>query len=124
MEVLSSRILIHPRDRARSTTFYRDVLGLAVHREFPGGTVFVLGGGFLEVSGESAAAPTAATAVWLQVRDLAATAAELVNRGVTVLREVRREPWGLDEMWISDPDGLQLVIVEVPAGHPLRTDQR
>lgn len=124
MEVLSSRILIHPRDRARSTAFYRDVLGLAVHREFPGGTVFVLGGGFLEVSGESAAAPTAATAVWLQVRDLAATAAELVNRGVTVLREVRREPWGLDEMWISDPDGLQLVIVEVPAGHPLRTDQR
>lgn len=124
MEVLSSRILIRPRDRARSTTFYRDVLGLAVHREFPGGTVFVLGGGFLEVSGESVAAPTAATAVWLQVRDLAATAVELVNRGVTVLREVRREPWGLDEMWISDPDGLQLVVVEVPAGHPLRTDQR
>ena len=124
MEVLSSRILLHPRDRERSTAFYRDVLGLAVHREFPGGTVFVLGGGFLEVSGESAAAPGAATAVWLQVRDLAATATELVDRGVTVLREPRREPWGLDEMWISDPDGLQLVIVEVPAGHPLRTDQR
>lgn len=124
MEVLSSRILIRPRDRERSTAFYRDVLGLAVHREFPGGTVFVLGGGFLEVSGELAAAPTKATAVWLQVRDLAATAADLVDRGVTVLREPRREPWGLDEMWISDPDGLQLVIVEVPAGHPLRTDQR
>ena len=124
MEVLSSRILLHPRDRERSTAFYRDVLGLAVHREFPGGTVFVLGGGFLEVSGESAADPSTTTAVWLQVRDLAATATELVDRGVTVLREPRREPWGLDEMWISDPDGLQLVIVEVPAGHPLRTDQR
>jgi predicted enzyme related to lactoylglutathione lyase len=124
MEVLSSRILIRPRDRARSTAFYRDVLGLAVHREFPGGTVFALGGGFLEVSGESAAEPSAATAVWLQVRDLAATATELVDRGVTVLREPRREPWGLDEMWISDPDGLRLVIVEIPADHPLRTDQR
>jgi predicted enzyme related to lactoylglutathione lyase len=124
MEVLSSRILLHPRDRERSTAFYRDVLGLAVHREFPGGTVFVLGGGFLEVSGESAASPSATTAVWLQVRDLAATASELVERGVMVLREPRREPWGLDEMWISDPDGLQLVIVEVPADHPLRTDQR
>ena len=124
MEVLSSRILLHPRDRERSTAFYRDVLGLAVHREFPGGTVFVLGGGFLEVSGTSAAAPSAATAVWLQVRDLAVTATELVDRGVTVLREPRREPWGLDEMWISDPDGLELVIVEVPAGHPLRSDQR
>ena len=124
MEVLSSRILLHPRDRERSTTFYRDVLGLAVHREFPGGTVFVLGGGFLEVSGESAADPSTTTGVWLQVRDLAATATELVDRGVTVLREPRREPWGLDEMWISDPDGLRLVIVEIPADHPLRTDQR
>ena len=124
MEVLSSRILLHPRDREQVTAFYRDVLGLAVHREFPGGTVFVLGGGFLEVSGESAANPSAATAVWLQVRDLAVTAAELVQRGVEVLREPRREPWGLDEMWIVDPDGLRLVIVEVPADHPLRVDQR
>jgi catechol 2,3-dioxygenase-like lactoylglutathione lyase family enzyme len=124
MEVLSSRVLLHPRDRERSTAFYRDVLGLAVHREFPGGTVFVLGGGFLEVSGDSAVDPSRATAVWLQVRNLAATAAELVQRGVRVLREPRREPWGLDEMWIADPDGLRLVIVEVPAGHPLRTDQR
>ena len=124
MEVLSSRILLHPQDRERATAFYRDVLGLAVHREFPGGTVFVLGGGFLEVSGESAVNPNAATAVWLQVRDLAATAAELVERGVQVLREPRREPWGLDEMWIVDPDGLRLVIVEVPADHPLRVDQR
>jgi predicted enzyme related to lactoylglutathione lyase len=124
MEVLSSRILLHPTDRERSTVFYRDVLGLAVHREFPGGTVFVLGGGFLEVSGQSAANPSVATAVWLQVRDLAATAAELVARGVQVLREPRREPWGLDEMWIADPDGLRLVIVEVPADHPLRVDQR
>ena len=124
MEVLGSRILLHPRDRERSTAFYRDVLGLAVHREFPGGTVFVLGGGFLEVSGESAANPSVATAVWLQVRDLAATAAELIQRGVEVLREPRREPWGLDEMWIVDPDGLRLVIVEVPPDHPLRVDQR
>ncbi|MGH3831911.1 MAG: VOC family protein [Pseudonocardiaceae bacterium] len=124
MEVLSSRVLLHPRDRERSTAFYRDVLGLAVHREFPGGTVFVLGGGFLEVSGESASGPSAATAVWLQVRDLAATAAELIQRGVQVLREPCREPWGLDEMWISDPDGLRLVIIEVPADHPLRIDQR
>ena len=124
MEVLSSRILLHPTDRERVTAFYRDRLGLAVHREFPGGTVFVLGGGFLEVSGESAAGPSAATAVWLQVRDLATTAAELTRRGVRVLREPRREPWGLDEMWIADPDGLRLVLVEVPAGHPLRMDQR
>ena len=124
MEVLSSRILVRPTDRARSTAFYRDVLGLAVYREFPGGTVFLLGGGFLEVSGQSDNGPTPATAVWLQVRDLAAVAAELVVRGVEVLREPRREPWGLDEMWITDPDGLRLVLVEVPPDHPMRKDQR
>jgi catechol 2,3-dioxygenase-like lactoylglutathione lyase family enzyme len=124
MEVLGSRILLHPRDRQRSTAFYRDVLGLAIHREFPGGTVFILGGGFLEVSGQSEAGSSPATAVWLQVRNLAATAADLSQRGVRILREPRREPWGLDEMWIADPDGLQLVIVEVPADHPLRMDQR
>jgi catechol 2,3-dioxygenase-like lactoylglutathione lyase family enzyme len=124
MEVLSSRILVRPRDPKRSTEFYRDVLGLAVHREFPGGTVFVLGGGFLEVSGQSDSGPGAATAVWLQVRDLADTAAELALKGVEIIQGPRREPWGLDEMWIADPDGLRVVFVEVPAEHPMRRDQR
>ncbi|MGH3937261.1 MAG: VOC family protein [Pseudonocardiaceae bacterium] len=127
MEVLSSRVLLRPRDRVRSTMFYRDMLGLAVHREFPGGTVFVLGGGFLEVSGQSDVEPgpaEPATVLWLQVRDLVATSAELTERGVEVLREPRREPWGLDEMWIADPDGLRIVLVEVPPDHPMRRDQR
>lgn len=28
------------------------------------------------------------------------------------------------EMWIEDPDGVAIVLVEVPAEHPLRRDQR
>jgi hypothetical protein len=35
-------------------------------------------------------------------------------------REPRREPWGLLEMWIADPDGVRICIVEVPEDHPLR----
>jgi hypothetical protein len=27
-------------------------------------------------------------------------------------------------MWIEDPDGLPIVLVEVPADHPLRRDRR
>jgi hypothetical protein len=27
-------------------------------------------------------------------------------------------------MWIADPDGLRIVLVEVPPGHPLRSDIR
>jgi hypothetical protein len=34
MEVLSSRILLRPSDPERSRRFYRDILGLAVYREF------------------------------------------------------------------------------------------
>jgi catechol 2,3-dioxygenase-like lactoylglutathione lyase family enzyme len=124
MEVLSSRILLRPRDRERSVAFYREVLGLAVHREFPGGTVFFVGNGLLEVSGQGAAGPGPDVVLWLQVRDLAATARELAERSVPVLREPRVEPWGLREMWISDPDGLRIVLVEIPGDHPLRRDQR
>jgi catechol 2,3-dioxygenase-like lactoylglutathione lyase family enzyme len=124
VEVLSSRVLLRPRDWERSVAFYRDTLGLAVYREFPGGTVFFTGSGLLEVSGRGESGPGPDVVLWLQVRDLAGTARELGERGVRVLRERRREPWGLDEMWISDPDGLRIVLVEVPAGHPLRRDQR
>jgi predicted enzyme related to lactoylglutathione lyase len=60
-------------------------------------------------------------ALWVQVRDLAATHRELEGRGVQVLREPKREPWGLDEMWIADPDGVRIALVEIPEDHPLRS---
>ena len=123
MEVLSSRILVRPRDWAASRSFYADVLGLAVAREFPGGVVFFLGTGLLELSGSGT--PTVGDdALWLQVRALSDTVAGLRGRGVTVTREPRREPWGLDECWIADPDGRAIVLVEIPEGHPIRTDVR
>jgi hypothetical protein len=86
----------------------------------PGGTVFFLGGGFLELSGRAAAPPAHSMALWLQVRELAAVRRELTGRGVGILREPKREPWGLLEMWIADPDGVRICIVEVPEDHPLR----
>ncbi|GAA1333192.1 VOC family protein [Saccharothrix algeriensis] len=121
MEVLSSRVLLRSRDPERARAFYRDVLGLAVYREFPGGTVFFLGQGFLELSGRSDSAPSEAVWLWLQVRDLRAAAEELAAH---VVRPPRREPWGLDEMWVTDPDGVRIVLVEIPAEHPLRRDVR
>jgi catechol 2,3-dioxygenase-like lactoylglutathione lyase family enzyme len=130
MEILSSRILLRPRDPEASRIFYRDVLGLAVHREFGPpehpGTVFFIGGGFLEVSGAgSAEAPAdGSVRLWLQVRDVAAAQRELEQAGVPIVREARTEFWGLIEMWIADPDGVPIVLVEIPANHPLRRDQR
>ncbi|TDV55306.1 VOC family protein [Actinophytocola oryzae] len=124
MEFLSSRIIVRPLDPERSLAFYRDTLGLAVYREFPGGTVLFLGNGLLELSGRGGDGPGADVVIWLQVRDLTATAAELAERGVPITREPRTEPWGLEEMWVADPDGLRIVLVEIPADHPLRRDTR
>ncbi|MFF2167954.1 VOC family protein [Streptomyces sp. NPDC058175] len=124
VHVLSSRTLLRPTDPERSRAFYGEALGLAVYREFgtgpERGTVYFLGGGFLEVSGHSEAPPSPGLQLWLQVADAAAAHEELVARGVEVLRPPVKEPWGLIEMWISDPDGTKIVICEVPADHPLR----
>ncbi|WP_172381639.1 VOC family protein [Streptomyces sp. MNP-20] len=124
VHVLSSRILLRPTDPERSRTFYGTDLGLAVYREFgtgpERGTVYFLGGGFLEVSGRSAEPPSPAVQLWLQVADAAAAHADLAARGVEILRPPVKEPWGLVEMWIADPDGVRIAVVEVPEDHPLR----
>ena len=76
VDVLSSRILLRPRDRDRSRRFYRDVLGLAVYREFgppdDPSLVFFLGPGLLEVSGQADGPAGPSMMIWLQVRDVRA----------------------------------------------------
>jgi catechol 2,3-dioxygenase-like lactoylglutathione lyase family enzyme len=128
MEVLASRILLRPADAARSRHFYRDVLGLAVYREFgpadDPGMVFFVGQGLLEVSGSGGGPPGDSVRIWLQVRDVHAEHERLAAAGVRVIRGPVTEPWGLTEMWIEDPDGVRIVLVEIPAGHPLRRDPR
>ena len=128
MDVLSSRILLRPSDPDRSRRFYRDVLGLAIYREFgppdDPGVVFFLGPGFLEVYGHSASPARHSVMIWIQVRNVRAEYARLAAAGVPVIREPAAEPWGLTEMWIQDPDGIRIVLVEVPADHPLRRDPR
>jgi predicted enzyme related to lactoylglutathione lyase len=129
MEILSSRVLLRPSNLERSHRFYRDVLGLAIYREFGPpehpGVVFFLGQGMLEVSGsaDDDALP-GPVQLWLQVRDIQAEHERLTAAGVPVLREPRQEPWGLIEMWIADPDGVRIVLVEIPDDHPLRRDTR
>jgi predicted enzyme related to lactoylglutathione lyase len=128
VDVLSSRILLRPSDTGRSRRFYRDVLGLAVYREFgppdDPGMVFFLGQGLLEVSGHAAGPAGRSPMIWIQVRDVHAEHARLAAAGVQVIREPAVESWGLTEMWIEDPDGTRIVLVEVPADHPLRRDPR
>lgn len=124
VHVLSGRVLLRPTDPERSRVFYGDQLGLAVYREFgtgpERGTVYFLGGGFLELSGRSQAPRAADVRLWLQVADVTAAHEELLAKGVEIVRPPVKEPWGLVEMWVADPDGTPIVLVEVPADHPIR----
>ncbi|QBJ89261.1 glyoxalase/bleomycin resistance/dioxygenase family protein [Streptomyces seoulensis] len=124
VHVLSSRTLVRPTDPERSRAFYGGQLGLAVYREFgegpERGTVYFLGGGFLELSGRSETPLAPSVRLWLQVPDAAAAHDELLAEGVEIVRAPVREPWGLIELWIADPDGIPVVLVETPADHPLR----
>ena len=87
-------------------------LGAAIRAE--GGTVHTQ-------SCDLADAPAGpAVALWLQVRDVKKTHRELLAADVAVTREPQREPWGLEEMWIEDPDGIKIAVIEVPEDHPLR----
>jgi len=122
MDALSSRILVRPGDLDRSRRFYRDVLGLAIYREFgppdDPGVVFFLGPVLLEVSGHRPGPAGQSVMIWMQVRDVYAEHTRLAAAGVPIIRGPVTEPWGLSEMWIQDPDGIQIVLVEVPADHP------
>ena len=128
MDVLSSRILLRPSDLDRSRRFYRDVLGLAIYREFgppdDPGVVFFLGPGLLEVSGHTAGPPGHSVMIWIQVRDVHAGHARLGRGRNPHHPEAGDGALGLTEMWIQDPDGIQIVLVEVPADHPLRRGPR
>jgi predicted enzyme related to lactoylglutathione lyase len=125
MEVLSSRIIVTTADFVGSRAFYEDLLGLKVYREYGAddmvtGVVFFLGGGFLELTSGPAPAAVGAVKLWLQVPDLRVEEDRLRRAGTTVLKPAGRMPWGLLELWIEDPHGLEIRLIEVPPEHPLR----
>ena len=123
MEVLSSRVLYGSQRFDALRSFYQDVLGLHVFREYGAneellGVVFFLGGGFLELTRTSVSSPS--ITLWLQVRDARAEEDRLRTAGVLVVKSVETMPWGLVESWVHDPEGNELHLVEVPESHPLR----
>lgn len=125
MEVLSSRTIIVTGDLDRARSFYEDTLGLRVYREygFGGavtGVVFFLGGGFLELTTGMTTITGDAIKLWVQVPDLTGEEARLRGAGVRINKPAERMPWGLIELWVEDPDGIEIRLIEVPADHPLR----
>jgi catechol 2,3-dioxygenase-like lactoylglutathione lyase family enzyme len=132
VEILASRVLLRPSDLDASLAFYEGALGLHRFRQWGErphrGVVLFLGGGYLELTERPPDDPgdveVAGVRLWLQVRDVDDAAAELALAGVPVAAPPERKPWGLVEATGLDPDGLPLVLVEVPTDHPLRRDTR
>jgi len=124
MEVLSGRVILRPVELERSLRFYGETLGLRVYREYGSGddrgVVFFIGGGYLEITGTAPPADVDKLSLWLQVPDLDEVYARLSAADVDIVDPPERKPWGLQEMWIRDPDGLSIVVVQVPEDHPLR----
>jgi predicted enzyme related to lactoylglutathione lyase len=124
MDVLASRILLRPSDFGRSRRFYGETLGLAVFREWEAGehsgVVFYAGGGLLEVSGHGPDAPSPALRLLFEVRDVDAEWRRLEAAGAAVDSAPEAKPWGLRECTVLDPDGVEIVLVEVPDDHPRR----
>jgi catechol 2,3-dioxygenase-like lactoylglutathione lyase family enzyme len=132
VEILKSRVLLTPRDLDASLDFYEDRVGLTRSREFGRpphrGIVLFLGGGELELHEAGGPDPERPTPhgvrLWAQVPDVDAACAALARSGVTIREGPEQQPWGLIEALVHDPDGLPLILVEVPADHPLRRDTR
>lgn len=125
MDVLAMRTIVRCSDLDRSRRFWTDVLGLTVAREYGAdgvvtGVVLFAGGGFVELTGGDPGAGRSGIVVWLQVADVAAEEARLRSAGAVIDRATERMPWGLIECWLSDPDGVAIVLVETPLDHPLR----
>ena len=79
-------MLFRPVDYQRSLSFYRDQIGLAIFRDYGAGTVFYAGQSLIELADHGAPEQLAGPfpgALWLQVRDVAATQAELESRAST-----------------------------------------
>jgi predicted enzyme related to lactoylglutathione lyase len=96
VDVLSSRILLRPSDLDRSRRFYRDVLSLAIYREFgppdDPGVVFFPGPGLPGSPGTRPALPGHSVMIWIQVRDVHAEHARLAAAGIPIIRESATEP--------------------------------
>lgn len=127
MDVLAMRTIFRCRDLGRSRRFWEDELGLTVAREYGTdgrvlGVVLFAGGGFVELTTGDAEGPDRSddAVVWLQVADVHAEEARLAELGVAIDRGAQRMPWGLVECWVADPDGVRIVLVEIPPDHPLR----
>lgn len=113
-----SRYVIAVPSVARSAAYYRDVLGFEVRwQDVPGWRLFVRDACVI-MAGECPDAPPAseigdhAYVAYVEVSGIDAFHADLVARGVEVIKTLRDEPWGMREFGIRTVDGHRMLFGE------------
>ena len=115
LETAKPAIVICTRDRARSTMFYRDALGLLVAYEDNFAAVFHIGGVTLRLSLVPDFTPHEHTILGFYVSDVPAAVKALRENGVTfnIYPSFRQDELGILTLpggivhvaWFKDPDG-------------------
>ncbi len=115
LETARPTIVICTRDRARSTAFYRDVLGLTLAHEDNFAAVFNTGGITLRVSVVPDFTAHEHTILGFQVADVESTVRVLRDKGVTfnIYPKFKQDELGILNVpggsirvaWFKDPDG-------------------
>lgn len=115
LEDAKPAIIILTRDRARSVSFYRDILGLVLAYEDHLAAVFNLGGATLRISALTEFTPHEHTLLGFRVEDVPATVKALGEKGVafTLYPHFDQDELGILTVpggtilvaWFKDPDG-------------------
>jgi catechol 2,3-dioxygenase-like lactoylglutathione lyase family enzyme len=123
LEAAKPAIIICTRDRARSTAFYRDTLGLTLAYEDTFAAVFNIGGVTLRVSTVPEFKPHEHTILGFRVPDVPATVKGMRERGVCFHAYpafaqdelgIWTAPGGnVRVAWFDDPDGNVLSVTNV-----------
>jgi len=122
LEGAKPAIVICTRDRARATSFYRDILGLTYAREDSFAEVFKVGGIPLRVSTVTDFVPHEHTVLGFQVPNVGETVKALSEKGVTFNRyqHMKQDELGIwiapggdvRVAWFKDPDGNVLSVTD------------
>ena len=122
LESATPTIVICTKERARSTTFYRDALGLILEREDNFAAIFNTGGVTLRVSLVAEFTPHEHTILGFRVSDVPGTVTALRERDVSfnIYPRFQQDDLGIwtapggaiQVAWFKDPDGNVLGLIE------------
>ena len=112
------RFVIAVQDLARAAAWYSGVLGFQVHEVGDPGWRWFQRDACVILAGECPDAPAPvdtgdhAYFAYIEVDGIEAVHAELVARGVDILKPLRDEPWGMREFGIRTIDGHRMMFGE------------